>query len=223
MACETLPGARVSKEAALLIVDMVSDFSFEDGDRLFKRSLQIVDNLALLKRRLKSMDAPVVYVNDELGHGRDKLNEDLYELERRSAEAAEILSLIKPDDDDHWISKPQRSGFYGTPLGSLLLSLEVSSVIVAGVTTDICVLFTAHDAYMRGYSVNVPSDCCTAVEDAHHDQALRFMKRVAKARLVPSTSDRWSRFTPRVGTYSEGEKVGSILSSPDLVSLAVPN
>lgn len=182
------PGHR---DTALLIVDFVSDFDFEDGELLFRRSREAVRNAADLKNRLKRLNAPVIYVNDELGNGRNGLQDDLRRLENRSAKAAEIMSSIRPYEDDHWIVKPQRSGFYGTPLGNLLLSLGVNSVIVAGVTTDICVLFTAHDAYMRGYSVSIPSDCCAALEDSHHNEALRFLQRVADVDSSPSTSDRW--------------------------------
>jgi nicotinamidase-related amidase len=77
------------------------------------------------------------------------------------------------------VLKPQRSGFYETPLSVLLASLEISRLIVTGFTTDICVLFTAHDAYMRGFDVLVPSDCTAAVEGEFHDSALKLMERVA--------------------------------------------
>src|SRR5262249_37815312 len=72
-------------------------------------------------------------------------------------------------------------GFYGTSLGVLLLSMGVSNIILTGVTTDICILFTAHDAYMRGYNVHIPSDCCASGDPKHHSNALSFLKRVAEA------------------------------------------
>ena len=203
MTGEQLPDSPGSRKTALLVVDMISDFKFEDGETLFERTMPIVQSLANLKRRLKSKKVPIVYVNDELGSGRDRLTHDLEELELRSEKAAEILAWIRPEKGDHWIVKPQRSGFYGTPLGSLMLSLGVDSAVVTGVTTDICVLFTAHDAYMRGYSVNVPSDCSTAVELSHHDEALRFLSRVAKADVSPSTSDRWNEFFEKDEAYGE--------------------
>ena len=63
----------------------------------------------------------------------------------------------------------------------LLQSLRVSTLVICGVTTDICVLFTAHDAYMRGFRVFVPNDCCAAIELDHHTQALDLIERVADA------------------------------------------
>ena len=205
------------RETALLIVDFVSDFDFEDGELLFRRSREAVKNVSILKKKIKRINAPVIYVNDELGNGRTALEDDLSKLEGRSAKAAEIMSSIRPEDDDHWIVKPQRSGFYGTPLGNLLLSLGVSSVIVAGVTTDICVLFTAHDAYMRGYAVSVPSDCRAALEDSHHKDALRFLERVADIDSSPSTSDRWKRISSATNSQG-GNPLGHLnTSGADLV------
>ena len=56
---------------------------------------------------------------------------------------------------------------------------------VIGWTTDICVLFTAHDAYMRKFKVRVPSDCTNAIRPTHHSQALTFLRRVAEADVSP--------------------------------------
>lgn len=223
MASERFPDGAVSSKTALLVVDMVSDFEFEDGDKLFESTMSFVEGLANLKRRLKARKIPVIYVNDDLGSGRDRLARDLEALERRSKKAAEILTWIRPEIGDHWIVKPQRSGFYGTALGSLLLSLGVDSTVVTGVTTDICVLFTAHDAYMRGYSVNIPSDCCAAVERSHHDHALSFLDRVAKANTSPTTTDRWQHFFNEIETYREfGDDSGGVITSSSSTMSAAP-
>ena len=187
MKYSTLP-ANFGGSAALLIVDMISDFEFEDGDRLFKNALEILEPLSALKREMRARGIPVIFVKDELGDGSDQIARDIRRLGDRSERASRILDYLAPDKNDHWIVKPQRSGFYATRLGNLLLSLNVSSVAVAGLTTDICVFFTAHDAYMRGYSLWIPSNCSTAVEKAHHEEALKFLSRVADADTTPVDS-----------------------------------
>jgi nicotinamidase-related amidase len=164
---------------ALLILDMISDFEFEDGDKLSPQALETAANIAALKRKAKAADAAVIYVNDNYG----RWNEDFHTYTRNVRENSEngrrIIELIEPERDDMFVLKPQRSGFYATPLGVLLLSMGTSRIIIAGVTTDICVLFTAHDAYMRGFSVCVPADCSAAVRPAHHRRALKFLERIA--------------------------------------------
>ena len=98
--------------------------------------------------------------------------------------------------------KPQRSGFYETPLAVLLASMDVSDVIVTGFTTDICVLFTAHDAYMRGMSVRVPSDCTAAVEKEFHDAALELLKRVADVDISRSADVEFTSKSKKKGAHS---------------------
>ena len=171
---------------ALLIIDLVTDFDFEDGKRLYEAVQPKIDPLVDLKARMKKAGMPVIYVNDNFGIWKNSFSKTL-DAARSSVLGKQIVSRILPDDDDYHVLKPQRSGFFATPLDVLLASLEVSELIITGVTTDICVLFTAHDAYMRGYHVHVPSDCSAAVEEKHHSQSLRLLKRIADTDTRPST------------------------------------
>lgn len=173
--------APVKANTAILVLDMISDFDFEDGDKLYRKALKAAENLSDLRTRAKKAGVPVIFVNDNFG----KWNEDFAayaESVRTSSEKGrKIIEMIGPEDGDYHILKPQRSAFYATPLGVLLLTLNVSNLILTGVTTDICVLFTAHDAYMRGYQMQIPSDCTAAIKESHHKNALEFLKRVIDA------------------------------------------
>jgi len=64
--------------------------------------------------------------------------------------------------------------------------IGAKSLIVTGFTTDICVAFTAADAYMRDYRLWIPSDCTAAAESRHHNAALSYMERVLGADIRPS-------------------------------------
>ena len=167
-------------DLAMLIIDMVTDFGFEDGKRLFDAVFPKVDAIADLKAKMKVASAPVIYVNDNFGIWKNSFSKTLNAA--RSSELGDrVISLLLPDDDDYHVLKPQRSGFFATPLSVLLSSLKVSRLVITGVTTDICVLFTAHDAHMRGFRVTVPSDCSAAVDEKDHSQALELLKRIADA------------------------------------------
>jgi len=172
--------------AALLIVDLVTDFDFENGKLLFEAVQPKIDPIVGLKARMKKAEMPVIYVNDNFGIWKNSFSKTL-EAARSSVLGKQVVSRLLPDDDDYHVLKPQRSGFFATPLDVLLSSLEVSELVIVGVTTDICVLFTAHDAYMRGYRVKVPSDCSAAVEEKHHSQSLKLLERIADADTRPST------------------------------------
>ena len=171
---------------ALLIVDMISDFEFPDGEKLCPHARAAAENIRILKKRAKDHCLPVIYVNDNYGHWEEDFRSLAERLRSGSDRGREITELLAPDENDLYILKPQRSGFYETPLSVLLQSLKVSNLIICGVATDMCVLFTAHDAYMRGFKVFVPGDCSAAAEVKHHTAALELLERVAEARIGSS-------------------------------------
>lgn len=65
--------------------------------------------------------------------------------------------------------------------------LKVRTVILAGFATDMCVLFTASDAYLRDLEIIVPPDCSAALTAEQHEGALRHMERVLHIKTTPSS------------------------------------
>lgn len=177
----------VQSSVAILMIDMISHFHFEDGEKLYENALSMAENLAALKARAKQAGVPIIYVNDNFGVWKE-LFSDFVNTIRKSERGEKIVNIVGPDQDDYYVLKPDRSGFYATPLGVLLMSMSVSDIIVTGVTTDIGVLFTAHDAFMRNFNVRVPADCCAAIEKRYHEDALTFLARVAEADVRPSSA-----------------------------------
>lgn len=175
------------RNSALLIVDLITDFNFVDGGKLFDSTKKILSGIASLKYKCETKGFPVLYVNDPAIEGLDS-RQALIEKVYRSEKGRLLLDSVGPTQDDPIILKPHRSGFYKTDLESQLRTLDVEHLYIAGVTTDICVLFTANDAYMRKFDVTVPSDCVTAVELEHHQTALKFLSRVTEADTTPVIS-----------------------------------
>ena len=97
-------------------------------------------------------------------------------------------------DDSQWhfgredvtVLKPRHSAFYCTPLSLLLEQMHTRRLILAGLAADNCVLFTAMEAYVRGYELWVPEDCIAAERDAYRLHALDHMARVLKAETRPA-------------------------------------
>jgi nicotinamidase-related amidase len=83
--------------------------------------------------------------------------------------------------DDYPVLKPRHSAFYGTPLEFLFDELGVRALIITGIAADNCVLFTAHDAYLRRLELWIPRDCVASVRDEDRSRALLHMRRVLKA------------------------------------------
>jgi nicotinamidase-related amidase len=175
-----------ASETALVLLDVISDFEFEDGDTLLRNFLTVANNLATLKERANQAGAAVIYVNDNFGKWQEDFKTMSEHFARQEAKGKTAVRLLQPGADDYYVLKPHRSAFYSTTLEILLRELRITKLIVTGVTTDICVLFSANDAYMRGFELHIPSDCVAAVRQTHSKRTLEFMERVLKADTRPS-------------------------------------
>jgi nicotinamidase-related amidase len=169
-----------TSDVVLLIIDMISDFGFEDGEELYRSALPAARSLAEFKKRARASGVPVVYVNDNYGKWRDDFKA-MIGFARASEKGRAIVDLLHPDEDDYFVLKPRHSAFYSTALEVLLGYFEAKRLVLTGVTTDICILFSANDAYMRGFELLVPSDCVAAVTPGQNEYALSYIERVLKA------------------------------------------
>jgi len=95
------------------------------------------------------------------------------------------------------------SGFYGTALELLLKHLNVRRLILCGMATNICVLFTASDAYMRGFELWTPANCVAANTRELSDNALHILRTVLKAD-TRSTTERDFDAWPNAGRNIAG-------------------
>ena len=175
------------KNTALLLIDLISDFEFEDGEKLFERTLPAARRIARLKERASAAHLPVIYVNDNFGKWQEDFKAMADRILEGDSRGKKVAELLRPSPTDYYVLKPHRSAFYSTALEPLLRNLNVQNLILTGVTADICIMFTANDAYMRDLDLHIPSDCVAAVKTEFHDQAMVFIERVLKADTRPST------------------------------------
>jgi nicotinamidase-related amidase len=80
-------------------------------------------------------------------------------LEKGSWSAA-IVDELEPGSDDILVDKYRVSGFWDTPLDSILRNLDVKTIFFAGVNLDLCVFHTLADAHFLGYNCVLVEDCC---------------------------------------------------------------
>jgi nicotinamidase-related amidase len=172
---------------ALVLIDVINDMEFETGAALLEHALPAARKLAALRKKAKKAGVPVIYVNDNFGKWRSDFRQQLGHVLEDGVRGEPVAKLLRPDKDDYFVLKAKHSGFYHTQLDLLIDYLQVKTVVVAGFTTDICVLFTAADAYMRDLHIIVPPDCSAAARVKDHDAALSHMQRVLDIRTEPST------------------------------------
>jgi nicotinamidase-related amidase len=182
-----------TSSVALLLIDVINDLNFPDGPALLRHALPMARRLARLKERAKRRGVAVIYVNDNFGRWRSDFKSQIGHCLSEGIPSREIVELLRPDEDDYFVLKPAHSGFYSTTLDLLLKHLQATTVILTGVATNSCVLFTASDAFLRGYRVVVPRDCVAANSARLTKEALDHMSAVLKADIVTSRSLPWSR------------------------------
>ncbi|MGQ0761139.1 MAG: cysteine hydrolase family protein [Acidobacteriota bacterium] len=172
---------------ALLLIDVINDLEFEGGEKLLRHALPAAKRIAALKKRCEDAGIPAIYVNDNFGKWRSDFKKLILHCLDDNTRGREIVELLKLADDDYFVLKPKHSGFYSTTLDLLLKHLGAETLILAGFTADICILFTANDAYMRDYRLVIPADCVASQDETENQRALKFMERVLKADISPST------------------------------------
>jgi nicotinamidase-related amidase len=171
---------------ALLIIDMIADFDFDDGEKLLENTRPIAEKIAALKDKAKKAKIPVIYVNDNFGKWQSDFKKLLDHCSRETSRGREITKILSPDDEDYFVLKPKHSAFFSTTLDVLLEYLGAETLILTGVATNICILFTANDAYMRDFHLAVPRDCVAANEKEQNDLTLEFLEKILKADTSPS-------------------------------------
>ena len=172
---------------ALLLIDVINDLEFEEGERLLAHALPMAERIRELKRRCKQAGIPVLYVNDNFGRWQSDFNRILTHCLEDDVLGRPIAERLRPDPDDYFVLKPKHSGFFSTTLEVLLEHLGARTLILTGMAADICVLFTANDAYMRDYELVVPADCVASNEAKENEHALAKIERLLKADVAPST------------------------------------
>ena len=75
----------------------------------------------------------------------------------------------------------------GLAAGLAFVGVVQWPLVLSGMATNLCVLFTAHDAHMHQYGLTVLSDCCAAESDFDHNVALKQLERFCGARVCLST------------------------------------
>ncbi len=172
---------------ALLLIDVISEMDFEGSEQLLQFALPAARRIAALKRRAETAGIPVIYANDNFGRWRSDFREVIERALSAESRGKPIAELLHPGADDYFVLKPKHSAFFDTTLSTLLHHLGTRTLILTGFSGNMCVLFTAIDAYMRNYRLVIPSDCAASLEPESNAHALDYMQRVLDADTRPAS------------------------------------
>ena len=178
---------------ALLLIDVINDLAFEGSDALVSQAEPMALRLSTLKRSAAAAGVPAIYINDNFGQWRSDFRQTVAHCTSRSAPGRRVSQRLRPTSRDYFVLKPKHSGFFDTTLDTLLEALRIRRVILTGIAGNICVLFTANDAYMRELKIFAPADCIVSNTAADNDHALRQIQTVLKGNVADSTRIRFRR------------------------------
>lgn len=174
------------RRTAIVIIDLQNDFCTEGGwvDHIggnYQADRAPIAPLQALLPALRQAGVPVIWVNwgnrpdlanmppnqihlyKNSGSGvglADPLPNGKGHVLQKDSWPAAIVDELTPRDGDYLVDKHRISGFWDTPLDSILRNLGVKSILFAGCNTDQCVLHTLTDANFLGYGCVMLSDCC---------------------------------------------------------------
>jgi nicotinamidase-related amidase len=172
-------------ETALIVIDMLNRYDHEDAEVLAAcvrdRLPHIVDLRDQAQRR---DDVLLVYVNDNRDAwdaGREGLAEQAL-----SGPYPDLVEPIAPVGPVPFLPKGRHSIFYQTALDHLLRIEHVERLVLTGQVTEQCILYSALDAYLRGYELVIPCDAVAHIHEHLAQAALEMMERNMHADLMPA-------------------------------------
>jgi nicotinamidase-related amidase len=173
-------------ERVLLLVDFINPLDFPGGEHLAGPAVEAARAAAALKQQLTGEGVTTIFANDNYGVWQSDFHTMVATCVGMEGPAGEIARALYPQANDLTVLKPRHSAFYASPLDLLLKEMHTRELVICGLATDICVQFTAMDAFLREYGIWVPADCTAAESEPAKTASLAYMADVMKCDTAPS-------------------------------------
>ncbi|MDI9370788.1 MAG: cysteine hydrolase [Synergistaceae bacterium] len=169
---------------ALLVIDMLKDFIDKDGLLTTGEAGRgIVDFIKQRTDEFRESGYPVIYICDN--HEEDDKEFDMFPPHCVAGTGGcEIIPELEVRKGDKVIKKRRYSAFFGTDLDLHLREKKVDELFLAGVCTNICVLYTAADARNLGYKVNIFERGVASFDPEAHSFALKEAKNTLGCAII---------------------------------------
>jgi nicotinamidase-related amidase len=166
---------------ALVVIDVVSTFDHEDGPSLLACLRKRLDGVRGALDDARRAGTPVVYVNDRNGRwdgdGPRLLRDAL------AGPGGDVVRALAPEHGEAFLLKPRYSIFDHTMTELLLAELGAERLLLAGATTEGCVVQSGIDARELGYKVTILAKACATIDLRLEQVALRYAEHVAGVRI----------------------------------------
>ena len=168
---------------ALLIVDMVRDFTDPDGLVYYPQNREVLPHIAEVLEKCREHGKLVVFLQHCNRAG--KPDEKAAAMRPNCIEGTtgiEIDPMLRVDEADYVIQKRRYSGFFGTDLDLVLRENGIKHLIVVGTKTNCCIRATVTDAFYLNYDPIVVRECVATnsetVNEVHLEDIRKYLGRV---------------------------------------------
>jgi nicotinamidase-related amidase len=179
---QVIPG-----HTALVIVDMIDEFVRPNWTPYWiPEATAQVPAIRAVSEAFRAASGPVIYLayevalrglNFPLTETKVPIGEAVADYAGQILEEVSIYEGLAPEPDDLVVLKHSYSGFHQTPLESVLRSLGISTIVIAGTMTNYCCGATAREAFWRGFDVVFGSDINSTDDPELHDAEIRTLRR----------------------------------------------
>ena len=158
---------------AIIIVDMVKD-NIDVGSpyALGEEGRKIIPNLQRLVSFAREAGFPLIFANDSYLETDFVFQSLIKPHAITGTRGAEVIDELKPQDSDIVLPKRRFSAFFRTDLDFTLRRLEIDTIAVGGVTTEVCICTTVMDGITNGFRAIFLSDCCASYTPEQRDRVL---------------------------------------------------
>ncbi|UQZ34979.1 cysteine hydrolase [Paenibacillus sp. PK3_47] len=195
------------ERTALIIVDVQNDYCHPEGALASAGNdvtavKEMMPRLHGLIAAARAHSVPIIYIQTFHERATDsqvwvsRSGRGSLGVCRRGSWGAEFFE-VAPLPDEIVVNKHRYSAFINTRLDSVLRTLRVETLIMTGVSTNVCVESTARDGFMRDYHIVLAEDACASYSRAAHEMTVENMKGyfgvVSKAAEVEENWSIWSQ------------------------------
>lgn len=168
---------------ALIIIDLLNDFVNKDSQMAVPGIREIIDPIKEQIEKARKETYPIIYLCD--CHEEDDREFRLFPLHAvKGSPGANVIEDLRPEGTDILVRKSSFSGFCGTRLDETLNKLSVISLLITGTITNTSVQYTAVDAVMRGYEVDIIEEAVRGLNARDHRLALKHMKNTFGINII---------------------------------------
>ncbi|MBI4745591.1 MAG: cysteine hydrolase [Deltaproteobacteria bacterium] len=162
---------------------MLNDFVLPGAPLEVPDTRKIIPNIEREIEKARRVGYPILYLCDS--HAQDDREFKIWPRHCvKGTKGAQVVDELEPEPKDIVVEKTTYSGFFNTRLEEVLRSLGATDLIITGCVTNICILYTASDAVLRGYDVTIPRGCVAGLNKEDHEFALRQLENVLKVKII---------------------------------------